>query len=569
MDPRLEDIIENIKGIWNTHESVRNDHILDKLYNHIKHQLPTIIKTYHDAHQMREERKKSLETMSDEYTETFLNKNKYYYNHAIELFFQYDNIKYSIINEDDIHHKILSDITQNYEQLIAWKYKIKNIIVKRIKERDLLKSIPESKTIQNVINVLIHVIFQSRDHAKYFLTIIGDIILKKNTNIYLINPKAKSFIKSISQEGCALFGVSNIMTTFKLKYYDHAYDDCRLIDFLDSVSTFDTSIIQRFKEVVIDFFCVAAHYSQRFLSADDFLRRHCKVPSLKSHALFLKNNTEMHIIETFLNYATEPTPSSNNCFISWKNMLYLWKVYIDEHRLPNVFFNNALKMALITYCEKHGGNAIIDDAGAGAGAGSPVLSPVTMSPTTPHSELKGIKYSGQHNDVFLNITSKYLPIVNKFISFWSELLFVSDEEIELEIDELSTIFNNYLCFPNQQTLTQGTQGQQCSDHAILGLVRHYYPDISIEDDKYLINVGCKLWDKKNHLLGYLDKYRITTDSSQQKTPLPLYNAYEEYCSEMYTNSANAVSKRYFEKFFNQNYPAYVNKDGFISVDWWV
>jgi hypothetical protein len=148
MDPRLEDIIENIKGIWNTHESVRNDHILDKLYNHIKHQLPTIIKTYHDAHQMREERTKSLETMSDEYTETFLNKNKYYYNHAIELFFQYDNIKYSIINEDDIHHKILSDITQNYEQLIAWKYKIKNIIVKRIKERDLLKSIPESKTIQ-------------------------------------------------------------------------------------------------------------------------------------------------------------------------------------------------------------------------------------------------------------------------------------------------------------------------------------------------------------------------------------------------------------------------------------
>ena len=44
---------------------------------------------------------------------------------------------------------------------------------------------------------------------------------------------------------------------------------------------------------------------------------------------------------------------------------------------------------------------------------------------------------------FLNITSKHLPLVGKFISFWNENIRCNHTEIELEIDELSTLFLNH------------------------------------------------------------------------------------------------------------------------------
>jgi hypothetical protein len=99
------------------------------------------------------------------------NKNSFYY---------YDNITYKLIKEDNIQHKLLSSISKD-RTLMDWKYRTKINIIKQIKSRSLWKSIPESITIQNVLNLLYPSIFSCKDHAKYFLTLIGDNILKKNT----------------------------------------------------------------------------------------------------------------------------------------------------------------------------------------------------------------------------------------------------------------------------------------------------------------------------------------------------------------------------------------------------
>jgi hypothetical protein len=107
------------------------------------------------------------------------------------FFYEYDGEKYLIVKEDDVIHKLLSTISSD-RVLLQWKYKTKINIIKQIKDRSLFSSIPETDTIQNVLNVLYPAVFASKNSAKYFLTIIGDNILKKQSQlIFLVSQKMK------------------------------------------------------------------------------------------------------------------------------------------------------------------------------------------------------------------------------------------------------------------------------------------------------------------------------------------------------------------------------------------
>ena len=86
------------------------------------------------------------------------------------------------MKEDDVQYTILNAISSN-KTLMDWKQKLKVTILKKIKERDIFSCIPESETIQNVINKLHPSICDTKEKAKYFLTIIGDILLKKSNYI--------------------------------------------------------------------------------------------------------------------------------------------------------------------------------------------------------------------------------------------------------------------------------------------------------------------------------------------------------------------------------------------------
>ena len=578
--PTLEETVEILSNIWKTTAEIENnEHTLEKIHSHIKTQLPIIIKNYHSAHIERETRKKSLELVSDEFIETFLNKAKYYYSPHSELYFTYNQIRYTIINEDEIHHRILTEITNNASKsigdtasnLLTWKYKIKNRIIKNIQDRDILKSIPESQTIQHVINLLYPALFRSRDHAKYFLTLLGDVILKKSSPlIYFIPACAKEFIKDIGAECHGLFGLNTFSNAFKFKYYDHNYNDCRIVDFKNeskNTGNITNAVVSaairlahssELQTSVIDMFCVASHYSQRFGSADEFLMRQCKTPEVRDQALFFKKHTDDQIIDEFMKYSTEPS-SSADCGITWQNMLYLWKMYLDHFRLPCMFFNAVLKTRISEYIDNTSNN---------------------QSASTQQTQLQ--------LDVFPNITSRYLPLVSKFMKFWSEMCFVDDSELEIEIDELSTLFNEYMLQPDTYTYIDTTvtatatatatatsansniNVNNISDSVIIGMIRHFYPDVIIEDDKYLINIGCRMWNKKTEINKYLDLFKSQCITNNLSIPQPLYNAYEYYCSQCYASSSRrAVSKRYFEKFFMEDYTEYLDENGLITMAWWI
>ena len=355
-----------------------------------------------------------------------------------------------------------------------------------------------------------------------------------------------------------------------------------------------TNIIQ--KQSMLDLFCVAAHYSSRFNSADLFIEKMCKDISIKEHAFYLKNTNDDEILSRFISSTTEPCKGIH---ITWKNMLYLWKIFIEEEKIPNIFFTNVLKKHLIKRLEYSYESMNINNLSA-------VSACVSENNDTNMGGLETGAAGGtgeiseiqDNREMFLNITSKHLPLVGKFMSFWNENITCNHTEIELEIDELSTLFLNYgnIYHGNQKNI------QTITDQTILGFIRHFLPDICIEDDKYLMNIGCKLWDKKQDILIGIEEFKkinlgsnsmISSSSSSSSTStknknkgkdgkdnkdnkdintiqsnnmnlhlpnltsslysFPVHTIYDFYCKWAYKHSKMVVSKRYFEKFFIDNY----------------
>jgi hypothetical protein len=556
-------------------EQYPNANMKQKIHHYIKNLLPGICENACQQQREREERKNTLEEKSDEFIEEFLAKTRFFYYSPTDLFFTYSDEKmYEIVKEDNIQHLILTTITSKFPELMPWKYKIKIQLMKRIKENNVLKSIPESETIQDIIQLLVPSIFSTKDYAKYFLTVIGDILHKKKSHYYFVHSKTlMPFFKELSQECYKFFGV-NLLHHFKFKYYEHSSDECRLIQ-MREISPCSTllNFIDLYR--IINLFCVASHYSTRYVCGDSYLENYCNNYSVIHHALYLKNSKNIEILQRFINTTTEKCVE---CHISWKNMLYLWKVFIEEEGIPNIFFNHSLKQLLLTQsCEL--GIKIVLDSSSGS------------------SSLNSLIGNAIECDDFIiqNRTSKHIPFVCNFISYWenniicynesdapsscahgygeecAECITVSSEEYELEIDELRMLFNKSIK-KSATTLLHNN----VSDKMLLGLVRHFYPDVMIEDDKYLIQIGIKpdIWNKQKEIEEFNDYYR-NLKKSQTLLPVSsilmnshsLYSMYQSYCKYAFDKGYNVVSKRWFEKYFISKYDIFLIDNTIVSPKW--
>ena len=544
----IAEAVNMVTALYNKYKSLPN--VQQKLIHHIVDALPTILENTVQQYQQREERKKSLEEKSDEFIEEFLAKTRYFYHSGTELFFIYSDDKtYEVIKEDNIQHSVLTTITASHKDLLPWKYKIKIQIIKRIRENNnILKSIPESETIQNIIRLLTPALFHNKDTVKYFLTVVGDILHKKNSLHYFINSKTFiPFIKELNQECYRYFGI-NLLTHFKFKYYEHANEDCRLINVCELSNAF-IAVDDYFKSHIIvhiiDLFCVASHYSTRYVCADSFLDKYCNDYSVINHALYLKNNTNLEIVARFIHATTEKCPGYN---ITCKNMSYLWKIFIEEENIPNIFFNHSLQQLLSTHCQEL--NLDIDAL------------------QLPHDV---------ENTVIKNRTSKHLPFVCSFMSFWNTYIIdfnnaevgeEDEEEYELELEELLSLFNKSIKRSATTLLHNNV-----TDKMLLGLIKHFYPDIIIEDDKYLIHVGCRsnIWNKRGEIEEFIKKYKESKMDSANASQ-SLYAIYQCYCKYAFDKEYNIISKRWFEKYFMSVYDSYLidtetNANIIVSSKW--
>jgi hypothetical protein len=532
-----------------------NEYVYGRLCNYMEKLLPVALDNSVTVYKQREERKKQLTTDKDEFTSRFIQKNNYFYSTHSELFLHYDGLHFKSYSEDDIQHQILSTIT-NEQSLMEWKHKTNTNIIKRIKDKSPLNAIPESATIQYVINSLYPAFFTTRNQVKYFLTIIGDSLTTKqhasstatasststasstaasstaasstaayststpSSLIYIISSSFKELLREINNQSYAFFGISTILNNIKFKYYDHNYKDCRLIQFNNKCKKM--SLTPDLLKHMIDLLCVASHYSQRYGSADGFLQK-CTEAKLVDHVLFLNKNTTESIVDRFLERTVTVMPSAK---MNSKNIVYLWKNYLAEQNIPNIIFYSALKNMLK---EKY-------------------------------------KYE-EETDTYLDITSAQLPIVAKFIKFWETTTAVETDS-ELEVDEILILFKQ---FNSANGKTNNNNGVSLNETVLLDLIHHFYPDVSVADNKFIQNVKSNIWDKRNDVINALELFKLKCSEQEEELTKSLNDAYEYYTSlSAGANMANTinVSKRYFERVAVELINNHIDEDGLIKSSWW-
>lgn len=516
---KRESIINNIDCLALKYKD--DTYMLKRLIKHFEDNLASILEAGDIDHKQREERKNKLLQLSDEFILSFLEHNLIFYLPASDIYVKYDGENFTKIIEDDIQYTILSTISSSLV-LMPWKHKIKLNIMKRLRERTYNYAIPESSTIQSVIESFYPSVFQTRNEAKYFITLIGDIINKKNQNLtYLINPRVKTLIQKISSDLISLRGnhISLLTSQFKFKYHEHIYNECRIL----AIQGNGTNQLHP-KYDSLNLFFVANHYSNRYGSGDEFLNR-CSLDSPVQRAIFLRGHTQESLCELFIKEAFEPANSINNnehIFIDMKNILYVWKKFLDYRNLPNVIFGNNLKKLILNF------NLPFDSK----------------------------------SETFTGLTSKFLPSANLFLKFWQETITVLnnediiDENIEfkeLEIDEIGMLFRSWIR-RNKQTIPVSV-----GDEVILDMIRHFHPSIQIEEDKYVLGIKCSLWNKYEDIESFLFNLDVqrqnTNDSLSTKS---LYNTYSIYCNDMQSKSVCIANKKYFEKVALELYPTMFN-----------
>jgi hypothetical protein len=498
------------------------EYMSEKMTNYIRNQLPVVLQNMKQQHELRVNRIAELTNEQDIFIQSFLQMNQCFYVQQTEKFFYYDGFHYQMISEDDIIHNILSSISKD-RQIMSWKHKTKINLMKRIKENNLLYSIPESNTIQFVLESLCPAIFQTKKEAKYFLTILGDNIFRKNSNlIHYVDPAAKRFLRELNSS-CQLIIGSSLSQTFKFKFYEHAYNDCRLIKINKTVKNETTwsSIYS-----TIDILCVACHYSNRYLSSDNFMLKICNDDALVKSVFYLCDIEPVDIVHLFLNEFIQ-IDNSQESVISWKNMQYMWKQFLELKILPSVMFLNTFKTILIEFM-----------------------------PTYYNAEL----------DIFQGVYCNYFESIQKFMQFWETSIVYDDNEFDFEVEELSQVYKKW-CGEENSRFSYLNDGQ------MIDIISYFFPNIEIEKNKFISGIRCILWDKQMEIQMALDKLKETYANNHgvSYNTISIHDAYIFY-RIYYANVSTdkqLVSKSYFERYIFDNLTAYLVDFKFIAPEWYL
>ena len=357
--------------------------------------------------------------------------------------------------------------------------------------------------------------------------------------IYFIKSNIKIFLQLIDEIANITFG-SSITHNFLSKHHEtHNLFNYRLIKNNDIQISYGL-VKEMLNKLGMDLLCVASHYSERYNSAENFLNVIKEDKELKNHVLFLSYTSQEEIIDNFIlecfvmsndnSIINEKTLS-----ISWKNMHYIWKLYLFNIHVPNMIYSNNLKEIL---------------------------------------KLK-LQYK-EESDLFINITSKYLPQISNFLQFWQSYIIIQDSS---ECENKNNLFNEYE-IDELITLFKSVNTINMNEEDMIKFIRHFfYPNINIKDEKYILNIKCSLWDKCKDIQLSLDNYKeiLKTKSNNYENNVnilisfdELYDQYRNYCiNSMYVNKVNSliVSKHYFEKYVEVFLNEYVQFEKFISYDW--
>ena len=499
----MENLIVKITQLYEKHKT--SPKTIEKLSYYVEKQLPALL----DKYNAQEKRLIFLEKESKRYINNFLSNEEYqyFYIKSTDTFIEYDGVDYKIIPEDNLWFKILNDITEK-KTLLECKQKIKTKIIEYIKKKNLLTSIPESITIQNMINFFTPILFSNKEKVKYFFSIIGDNILNKSTqNIYFVQEKSKEFFEIIENLSGYYFDKKlNTTNHFKFKYRGQAYNNSRLIYFTNNIK--NKSVWFSFiKENFLNFIVLCCHYSTRYVNAENYALQ--RSSSFKNEIFYLKQNDKNKIVDKFLNTFTF---QEENNKIHTIDMQFLWNIFLKEKNIENIIYKVELENIL----------------------------------------REKLEYNSGH---YLKINSNLLSKIKSFKKFFQEHISYDDDD-ELEISEIYKIME--------------TNNINITEELLIDLITHY-TTYSSEDGKVIKNISCKLWNKQQEILEAFENKFNKNQLLQNKEMnyISIYDTYVLYCK--YSNNNNkilTVSKKYFEKYIHKLVPSEFIKNKNILLNYW-
>ena len=190
---------------------------------------------------------------------------------------------------------------------------------------------------------------------------------------------------------------------------------------------------------------------------------------------------------------------------------------------------------------------------------------------TEHSDEDSVN----KDPVFLNVTSKYLPSVSSFLTFWEKHITIiinvnegieSIIDDEYEIDEIMSLYKN-----------SDYKNVSIADKDIIKMIHHYFsPQVEVIDNKYITNISCNLWSKHDDVLKFLETYKGNVNNIKKKNDLisfdELYKGYKSFCQAKQLVDKDKrvmpiVSKQFFEKFVCQELNDYIKYEKFVSSEW--
>jgi hypothetical protein len=201
-------------------------------------------------------------------------------------------------------------------------------------------------------------------------------------------------------------------------------------------------------------------------------------------------------------------------------MLFLWKLFLKERKLPGIVFHDTLKTLLLS---------------------------------------KGIAYDTA-TDTYLNVSGINMPAVSAFVHCWNTTVEESDSD-ELEMSELLTLVNNAF---NKKI-------PPISEQYLFDLIRHFYPEVVIEDNNYILQRKCTIWNKRDEVKLALQQFISATP----RTGNTLNDAYVFYLgsyAKLYLGNDKDIethcgptSKRYFEKVAQDMLHGTIDDDGLLCL----
>ena len=439
--------------------------------------------------------------------ELFMNIFKnYYYNSTSNIYFCYDNVNFININIDDIYYNILNNVNKKYNLTSQNKLYIKNQIIKKIKINNYEDIIPESITIQKVINYLNPIIFESKIYSKFFLTFIGDIIMKKvnNEKLFIVNcnNNFKIFLKKLNKLISLFFFNVNIFNNIKTKFYGHETKNIFILYLNNNINKDYLNIeINQF----INLLFISIYNSNRYENIDSYIKWTNNTIERK----YITQLNNIDINKLVLDFWDKNIIINQESSLNQESILFLWKGYLKQNKLPIylLFQHNFIQL---------------------------------------FNEVFKLKIKNMEtivNSLYLNITSYNIPEIQIFLDFWDKEIIVDKDENYLEFEEIEAFFSVYL----KQNYNKNYY-KLYTKIKILDVIKHYYgEEVKIINDKYFDNLRLKLWNKKEEIVKFKKNY--INDIKY----LTLDKIYILYCKTKKLNQQqnNIISKNYFMEYYNQ------------------